>query len=325
MARLRQQIYDNITAAKEANSDLDNLLPNPDNWTTLYTFDNFKLLANTVLNRLETSKVALWRLISYLISDAIWVLENLFDQFKTEVETSIGNNKYGNLIWYTNQAKAFQYGDELVWIDDSYYDYATIDEDKQIVTQANANVSNGVIRVKVAKGDIGSLEPLTAAEKTAVQVYFLGNESAIASGTGVAPTGSRIEIISDDADKLRLAIQVFYNPLVLDSSGVLIADGTTKPVNDAIENYIQTLPFDSTFRLIDLVDDIQVVEGVENVVVENCDAYYASTTPIDVTAESGQLYITNGGYMEMDTNYGLNEFYDYPTNTVRTITYIANT
>ena len=38
-------------------------------------------------------------------------------------------------------------------------------------------------------------------------------------------------------------------------------------------------------------------------------------------AETGQKYTTDAGYMTMATNYGLDGYYDYPSNTIATITY----
>jgi hypothetical protein len=325
MARTLTQVYEALIAGKEANSDLDSLTPNPETLSSLYTYTNFKSLANSVIRGLSTSKVAIWRLIMYVTAFAIWSQESLYDVFTTEVEATIANREYGQLPWYVDRAKEFQLGDQLTWIDDSYYGYATIDEDLQIVTQAAATVSNGTVYVKVAKGTVGSLEKLTSDETDAFEKYMKGSQEAY-SEDGIAPAGTKLEIISTDPDELRFAIEVFYDAIVLDSNGVLLSDGTTKPVEVAITNYIQQIPFDSKFRIIDLVDAIQAADGVVNVVVDNCDAKNSTQAWVDatdVTTATGQQYATYAGYLTMGTNYDLDEYYDYPTNLVPTITYTA--
>ena len=67
---------------------------------------------------------------------------------------------------------------------------------------------------------------------------------------GIAPAGTQITIINSDPDEIKFAIEVFYDAIVLDSNGILLSDGTTEPVEVAITNYIQQIPFDSKFRII---------------------------------------------------------------------------
>lgn len=325
MGRTLQTIYNELTASKETNTDLDTLLPNPDNWQTLYTYINFKLLANTVIKGLNTSLVAVWRLIMYSVAYGVYLQEQLYDTFKTEVDETIANKETAQLPWYVDQSEAFQLGYELVWVDSKRYEYETIDEDAQIITQAAATVSNGAILLKVAKGDIGSLEKLSTSEYTAFNDYMKGSNTAYAED-GIAPPGTKITIISEAPDNLRFASQVFYDSQVLDSTGTLLSDGSTKPVEVAITSYIQQIPFDSKFRISGLIDAIQSAQGVVNVVVTNCDAKTSTqawSASVDVTAATGEQYVARAGYLEMGTNYELDGYYDYPTNLVKTINYIS--
>ena len=323
MARSLQTIYNELTASKETNTDLDNLLPNPDNWQTLYTYSNFKLLANTVIKGLNTSLVAAWRLIMYSVAYAIYLQEFLYDTFKLEVDETINNKEFAQLPWYEDQSTAFQYGYELEWIDNKRYGYSEIDEDAQIISQAAATVTNGAILLKVATGDIGSLSALSAAQLTAFTDYMKGSNTAYAED-GIAPPGTKITIISEDADNLRFASQVFYDPQVLDSTGTLLSDGSTKPVEVAVTNYIQQIPYDSKFRISGLIDAIQAAQGVINVVVTDCDAKTASQAWIDATdviTQTGKQYVSRAGYLEIDPTY--EDYYDYPTNLVPTFDYIS--
>lgn len=63
------------------------------------------------LNELNsTSKTAIWRLMIYIVSVAIWSLEKLFDLHKKEVDERLSELKPHTARWYRNKALAFQYG-----------------------------------------------------------------------------------------------------------------------------------------------------------------------------------------------------------------------
>jgi hypothetical protein len=310
MARTLKQVYDALTADKETKPELDELLPNPDNYETLFTQENFTLLANTVVKGLSDSLVAVWRLFLWSTAVGIWSLENLQDIFKSEVTETILANQYGQLRWYQTISQSFQLGDQLVW-NGNYYEYETIDTTKQIITQAAATVSDdGVITLKVAKGDLPNIEPLTTSELESY-VYYIKGSNSPAANDAMAPAGTLIEILSAENDDLKFAIDIFYDPLVLASDGSQVAAPTVFPVEDAINDFINTLPFDSTFRVIGLVDAIQAVEGVNNLVVLNCDARKAGeVTYTDVLAETGQKYTTFSGYLRMDPLHPLDGNYN---------------
>jgi hypothetical protein len=322
MARTLEQIYNEMTLTKESNAELDELLPNPDTYDDLFTIDNFRLLANTILTNLSVSKVAVWRLFLYVPSVAIWTVENLIDIFKADTLDIIANNQYGQLRWYPTVSKQFQLGDQLVW-DGTKYIYEVADTTKQIVTQAAATVdgTTGLITLKVAKGVLPAIVPLSSTELNSFTFYIKGANSATANDA-IIPAGTKIDIVSAINDDLKFASELFYDPLILASDGTLLSDPSTNTVEDAINDFINTLPFDSKFKVIDFVDAVQAAEGVENFVLFNVDAKSnADITYTDVLAEVGQLYITFSGYLRMATNFGLDEYYDYPTNTIETIKY----
>lgn len=321
MARTLEQIYNEMTLTKESNTELDTLLPNPDTYDDLFTIDNFRLLANTILTDLSVSKVAVWRLFLYVPSVAIWTMENLLDIFKAEVTTIIQDNQYGQLRWYPTVSKAFQLGDQLVW-DGAKYVYLIEDATKKIVSQAAAVEAGGLITIKVAKGILPAIVPLSVSELFSFTFYIKGSNNSTAND-GIVPAGSNIAIISAINDDLKFASDLFYDPLVLDSDGSLLSDPGTNPVEDAINDFINTLPFNSIFQVMAFVDAVQVVTGVNNFVVLNCDAKSnADVTYTNVLAETGQEYTTFAGYLRMATNFDLDEFYNFPTDTIPTINYI---
>ena len=71
-----------------------------------------------------------------------------------------------------------------------------------------------------------------------------------------------LEFLSDAPEQLKLRIDIYYNPLVLNAQGARI-DGTKEtPVSDAVRNYLNTIEFDGSVVLAYLTDALQNVPGV---------------------------------------------------------------
>ena len=283
MARTPQQIFDIIITEKETFSSLDELVPNPE-------------ASQTFLQDLtSTSKVAIWRLKFWVIAVAIFIHESLFDQHVTEVEDRAKEITPGVTPWYVSEAKDFQLGDEFVFNEDTRvfeYEDTTSAEAiaKQIIEQASARDVNTVVTLKVAKDDgSGGLEKLTASEKTAFEAYL----------TQFKIAGTKTFVISDDPDLLKLAYTIQFDPLVLKVDGTLIEDATS-PVQEAIDAYIEGLPFDSTFRVQDLTDAIQSARGVVNAVADVVATKFAALTFEDILAVPTQDNLPNAGYYATD-------------------------
>ncbi len=70
----------------------------------------------------------------YIFAATAHVIEQMFDQFKTDVEERIDANIIPTVRWYHSSALAFQYGDPLVYHTEEYqFRYSAIDEAKQLV------------------------------------------------------------------------------------------------------------------------------------------------------------------------------------------------
>lgn len=204
----------------------------------------------------STSRTSLWRLWSYIIAVSIWALEQLFDQHRKEVSALIDEKAPHSLRWYANKAKDFQYGAELVPEED-FYDNTGLSEQqvqaRRIVAFSAVVEQTKGLRLKVARIVDGDLEALDPNQLAAFEAYMMRIKDA-----GVNP----LLVESQPADSLKLSIDVYYNPLVLDSGGSRL-DGTKgDPVGDAVRNYLKNLPFNGTLVLAYLVDALQQVDGV---------------------------------------------------------------
>ena len=321
MARTIVQIYDSIITEKESFTNLDTLQPLADSSQTFLT------------NLTASSKVAGWRCMAFVIAVAIWTHEKLWDLFKAEVEQVALDAIPGTIRWYVNKAKEFQNGYLLEWNatlgQSEYADTTSQDaQDARIITQAAAIESNGELTLKVAKGDIGSLAPLSAAELTSINQYFKGF-GAVRQGVGFA--GVVLTMLSEAADDIKLAITIYYDPLVIEmdsstpSRGRLISDTSIYPVEDAVETYLQTIPFNSKFAASGLVDAIQNASGVVDVILNEAWARYGVIAYSDILATTNQSYTARAGYLAVATAFLLTDYFDAPTDTIKSITYIAAT
>lgn len=203
----------------------------------------------------SASSSAIWRLWTRVVASSIWLLEVLFDAHKTEVNENVARLKPHSARWYQNKALSFQYGIDLPEGSDEY-DNTLLDEDEieqqQIIAQAAVVESSSILIVKIAKEVTGELQKLDTDEYDAFSTYI--NE--------VKDAGVSIEVLSFDADSLKLEIDLYYDPLVLSSTGARLDGSGETPVQDAIKAFLRDLPFNGEFIKAKLVDALQELEGV---------------------------------------------------------------
>lgn len=199
---------------------------------------------------LSLAKASIENILFYVIAHAIWVLERLFGEHKTEVETYISEMKPHSLRWYVNKTKLFRIGQSLIEGTDQYSDEGLTEkeiEDRQIVKYAAASEQNATLYIKVAGS---GPKPISEEQQQALTEYLAEIKDA----------GVRIIVRNANADKIKMSLRIFYNPMILQSNGNSLRGGT--PVIDAIQQYVENLPFNGEFRKVDLVDALQQVEGV---------------------------------------------------------------
>lgn len=212
--------------------------------------------ADSTLSQITNgSASAIWRLWTRVVATAIQLLEALFDVHKAEVETILATQKPHGLRWYQQRALEFQYGSDLV-ADEVYYDNTGLTtaqiEAQQIIAQSAVVESDGRLIVKVAKEVASELEPLSNDEQTSFREYMAEIKDA----------GVFLEVLSYNADKLKLTIDVYYDPLLLSSSGARLDGSDNDPVGNAVRSFLRALPFNGQLVKAELVDALQNVEGV---------------------------------------------------------------
>ncbi len=234
----------------------------------------------------STSKTAIWRLKTYCIAVGIYLLQLLFDEMVEEVDTALEQRLTHNAYWYSTMAKAFQYGYEL---EDESDTYEEEDEDAQIVTQAAVVEVNGTLYIKIAKGSDGELSPLSTSDPDELTPFT--EYMARVKDAGVA-----IEVVNDEGDELRLVIDIYYDPLVLNDEGALLTDTGTYPAYDTIKDFVTSLSFNGEFIPAELVDALQETEGVDIPEILSVATKYADN---DWESVSGKV-VPNAGYLNID-------------------------
>lgn len=232
MARSVDTIYADLIAKKESDSNLD------------------------VLN--STSKTAIWRLWLYILAYATNVLESLFDKHYSEVTEIITELKPHTMRWYRQKALAFQYGFDLITDSDVFDNGTATDEQieaSKIIKYAAITEATTESRLvlKIATEDsAGKLAPITSGQESAFIPYI----------EEIKDAGVAITVINYLPDILKLNLSIYYDPLVLTSTGVSIRTGK-KPVEEALNEFMKELPFNGELVLNSLIDKLQKTEGVK--------------------------------------------------------------
>lgn len=238
----------------------------------------------------STSKTAIWRLIFYVVAVSIWTLENLFDIHLAEVEAKLLLLKPHSASWYKEKILQFRYGHTLT--NGEYSDVGYTAEQiaaAKIIKQAVVIDNNtGDVYVKVAKALSTSLQKLSNAEVAALNSYLMKVKDA----------GVSLLVSSLDADNLKVTMTVYVDPSYITIDGFKVGS-TIKVIEEAAVNYLLSLPFNSEFTRMGLVDAIQKIEGVRIVELTNVQAKKASeVTFINVPV----LYVSSAGYMKFNTD-----------------------
>jgi hypothetical protein len=262
MARTITEIQQSMIAAKNADSTLSGLT--------------------------STSNVAIWLLWTYVVAVCQWVLESLFDAHKSEVSGIITAQKPHTVQWYVMMARLFQYGMTLPPDSDAYTMPST-DPLVVIVKYAAAVELTGLLRIKVAKSSGSALAPLSGGELAAFSAYM----------NRIKDAGVRLQLTSGNADNLQLSLNIFYDPLVLDSSGARLDGTSVNPVKDAVKAFLGTLPFNGMFVLNFLVKALQDIDGVRIGQIAGAQANYGATAYVPILVE----YVPDAGYLALDDSY----------------------
>jgi hypothetical protein len=237
----------------------------------------------------HTSAVADYKLWAYIVAAVMWTLDKIFDLHRTDIEARLVLLKPHTLTWYRALALRFQYGQALIPDSDQYLN-AGLDDAQiaaQMIIKQSAVVENadGTLRMKVVKLVNEDYAQLNDDEKTAFAAYVFECKDG----------GVRVNIDSLPPDNLKLAISVYYNPLVLNGTGARIDGNGATPVVDATKAYLKDLKFNGEYAKTRHTDKLQLIDGVELVAINSAQVQYG-TLPY---TEVNERYIPDAGYLRV--------------------------
>ena len=228
-----------------------------------------KLQSNLTLS---SSGVAEWRLWVSVCAIAIHTFELILDRFKKDVNENIMTSRPGTRKWYERLCFLFQNGHRLVFDEkDAVLKYRVDDPASRITAVAAVQEQDGIITLRVAKSNNGTIVPFSDVERLNFTNYI--NESK--------PLGCKTVILSTAADKVRYSVRVFYDP----AHSIELIQGRTE---NAMTGFKMDQQFGGILYPARFVDYLINVEGVVTV---RLDSFLrkgisdANFLPVDISAQ----------------------------------------
>lgn len=221
----------------------------------------------------QFSTVSVENIIFYVVATCMILPFQMFEQFMVDLLALLRNNKAHTPRWYATRAKEFQFGYELAGDTDQYDNSALTPEliEASRIVKFAAGIEaddQSILFLKIAREVNGVKHPLTDVQLAAFSAYVDKYKDA----------GVRIKIVNAQGDDLRLVLDIYYDPLVLDSEGKRLDGTDNTPVQNAIRNYISNLSFNGYYTGQALIAALQDVQGVELADLKLAAARYGNYT-----------------------------------------------
>jgi hypothetical protein len=238
----------------------------------------------------STSNTSIWGQFRDVIASSLQISEQLADVQELRMNTIADEAVPGTPSWLRRRVLEWQYGDTIQLNQDLTLSYLVEDETKRIVTRCSVQEVNDTreVLLKVAKGDIGNLSPLTLLERQGLEAYLARVKFA----------GIHLVVVSLQGDRIVTGVSVFYD------AQYVVADVKAN-VLKAINTYYEQLPFDGNLVLTKLTDAIQAVDGVTDVQLGSVIARPATTSVTDPSLMPiTRVYNAQSGYLVPETQAG---------------------
>ncbi|MCI2229596.1 hypothetical protein MC378_10490 [Polaribacter sp. MSW13] len=260
--------------------------------------------ANTALENITSeSKVSIWRNFIYVVSFIANFVKELQEAHKKEVTALIDSQKHTNLNYYRDVV--FNYRDGHTF-DSEMLDYTgTYTDDEiaiaKIVKRAASDTvnENGLEKIvlKLATETDGELSKIEEIALERIKEHVRIN----------APAGTNFSFISTRPDELKLTVNCYIDPQVLDDNGNRIDGTANNVVAEAVEAFFEdtNFKFDGELVLSLLEDQIQAVSGIQDKSVRFTNVQANSDVPAVWTTIT-ERYTSYSGYykiVELNVNY----------------------
>lgn len=241
------------------------------------------------------SAVSVENIIFHIVASAIYVLETIFDRFRSDVDDRLSTSILATIPWYHKICLEFQYGDELVYDESTgQFRYAQVDESKQVVKYAAVRDSGGGVTILVSGEDANGNPEALSDDVLKVFRQYLSKRK---------PAGIMVDAYSFNPDKIQINLTVQYDAMLLNSDGSVISSPSVFPVEDAINGYLKGIVYGGTFNKTKLIDAVQAATGVVDVVINTISVISGTGT---VTVITGNNYTSStGAFSAEDLHSGI--------------------
>lgn len=216
------------------------------------------------------SAVSVETCLIYIVAACAAALENMFDWFKQDVNGIVANERYGHKGWYEAKAREFHYTDP------------NTQEEVHPITHASCEELNFGIKLKVAKGEPGSMNALDLTEQTPFETWMERQK----------PAGIPIHYVHQAADKIWMRLTVYYDPVEY------VGRDVEEIVTTAITNHLQGIDFNGVFTTTALVDSLQKVEGISLIEIHEVYAQPVGEDPHRIEHDTRD--VPDSGWYELD-------------------------
>lgn len=212
------------------------------------------------------SVVSIESIIFYVCAFSIWLLEQMFDTHKKEVQEDLDARLPHTAQWYRNQVLNFEY------------------RNTKPIAYCAVNDNDNKLQIKIAAGAEGNRTVVDQDSASALASWLSQNKDA----------GTKIVIVNENNDTISVSVDVYYDALYLRPS--------EQVVETAIRQYVQNLDFDGILTANNLTNAILAVTGVKLADVTSCMVKYADNVPVSL----GVQRIATSGYWtvsDVQVNY----------------------
>jgi hypothetical protein len=252
MARTVSQIQSQIIAAIASNTNLN------------YVDDN-GITRNITYN---TSNRAIWRNITFIVSAAIAVFEQLQDLFLAAVEAQVAQSAAASTLWVQAKMFAFQYSvsnPQVVQLVNTIPQFPVVDPTLQIITACSVTPGlDYTVNVKVATTSGNQLAPLNLQQVAAAQAYI----------TTIGDARTTYNVSSQYPDRIYVVPMIYYSG----QYSPVIQTNVTNAVNSYLQQLSQ-INFNGSIKMSDLENILRNLTGVQDVVLNTVAARPYNATP----------------------------------------------
>ncbi len=196
---------------------------------------------------LSNSAVAEWRMWVHCAAYAIHVFEIILDAFRKEMDEKADTIVPGSLTWYAEMCYRFQFGHELLFNKSTaalYYEKE--DPEVKVIKIASVREVDRLLLVKVAtKDEEGLIVPLSDVQLLNFKNYM----------DAVKFAGSKMQVVSTNADIVRYKVKVWHNPAVPTT-------GLEDAIRSSLDSFRTEQSFDGMLYATAFLDAIKRVSGV---------------------------------------------------------------